>query len=570
VPSILERARARAGSLTSSLRAALPFSGAPQPAGARVPPPAWYSDQPPPPPSTVKFIPGYHDHTFSNFAAPLAFDGWTIDRIRNAVALHDQGIFLESNALMINIMRFAPVITALGQAIAPAVALPRRVLGGTRGLSRILAADVERQLCPRGGLLPSPYFPPTLWGSMAIELRMMGFTVLQHVEGDPDPITGVRPMYTRRWPSWAVNYYRYRRTFVAQTDAGPFDIVSGDGKFTLIADDEEPLYWGAVRQLGLEVFIDLMGDQAWGSFLNRYGNPKLWAEMPPNVGASSDVGDKMMLALATIRGPDGFGVLPNGAKLTWAQLAASQSQMFEANDKVRSARISGVLLGSDGTVSAGTGGVYQSPMFWGVRRDHIDRMLKAMVRGINMGHVAPFLSMNYEASISVASGWVPPVLDIPLPDPEGDARIKSYGERRAAFTTQIDADRKAGIDVTQEHVDQLAMRFEVDTVMLAARAANVQAIALAPTDVAKVVRVDEARASQGLGPIGDERGQLTIGQLDAYVPPAGAPGAAPDATLPDGRTVHVMPTGASEPAMTPPDDAGEGDATAGDTFEEDV
>lgn len=47
---------------------------------------------------------------------------------------------------------------------------------------------------------------------------------------------------------------------------------------------------------------------------------------------------------------------------------------------------------------------------------------------------------------------------------------------------------------------------------------------LAPTDVAKVVRVDEARTSQGLPPIGDDRGKLTITELDAQAsaPPEGA------------------------------------------------
>lgn len=563
----LDRARARAASLTASVRAALPFSGAPQPAPT-MPPQTWTSDQPRPPPDPTRFISGYHDHTFQNYAAPLAFDGWTVERIRAAVALHDQGIFIESSALMINCMRFGPVLTALGQAIAPAVALPRRVLGGTRGLSRILAADIERQLAPRAGLMPSPHFPPTLWGSIALDLEGMGFSVLQHAYGDEDPITGVRPLYTRRWPTWATSYIRQRRTFVANTDAGQLDIVSGDGKFTLIADDEEPLYWGAVRPLGLEVFAGVMGDQALGSYINRYGNPKLWAEMPPGVGAGSDVGDKMFAALATIRGPDGFGVLPNGAKLTWAQLSASQSTMFKDGDEKISSRISGIILGSNGTVTSGTGGVYQSPMFWGVRRDKIDRRIKATSRGVNMGHVAPQLAINYAASIASAAGWVDPVLDIPLPDPEADARIESYSKRRASFTAQIDADRKAGIDVTQEHVDQLAMRYEVDTVLLAARAANVQAIALAPIDVAKVVRVDEARASQGLGPIGDERGMLTLGQLDAYVMPAGAPGAPVDAPAEEDATTPAPVD--DEPALAPLDDAGEGDAPAGETFEEDV
>lgn len=41
---------------------------------------------------------------------------------------------------------------------------------------------------------------------------------------------------------------------------------------------------------------------------------------------------------------------------------------------------------------------------------------------------------------------------------------------------------------------------------------------LAPTDVAKVVKVDEARQSQGLEPIGDERGDMTINELDTPDP----------------------------------------------------
>lgn len=50
---------------------------------------------------------------------------------------------------------------------------------------------------------------------------------------------------------------------------------------------------------------------------------------------------------------------------------------------------------------------------------------------------------------------------------------------------------------------------------------------LAPTDIARVVRVDEARRSQGLPPIGDERGSLTIGEISV------APGDAPDGLAPD-------------------------------------
>lgn len=448
-------------------RANAPFAPGPQ-TPARTPPNAWLSDQPPPPPISAEFQPGYHDHTYRSWAAPVAFDGWTIDRIRNAISLHDQGLFLESSMLAVTLTRFGPVFTALSQAIAPVLALPRHVTGGTRGLSRLLAAEVEAQLAPRAGLLPSPYFPPTLWGSSAIDVRMMGFGVLQHVYGDPDPQYDVRPLYTRRWPTWATTYYPSRRTFLSLTDSGPVDIVSGDGKFTLLADDDEPHHQGAVRALGLEVLAGVLADQALASYVSRYGNPKLWGTMPEGVAVDSDEGRACFEAMGTIRGPDGFGLFPHGTEIDWAQLSASQATMFkDANEKVTT-RSAGILLGSDGTITSGTGGVYQSPSFMGVRADIIRRLIACVVRGINAGHVAPYLAINYVAAIAETRCWVEPVLSIPLPDPDADTRQKSLAERTKARHELIVAERSAGLEVTQDRVDQLSAELGLETIQLAA------------------------------------------------------------------------------------------------------
>lgn len=455
---------------TPATSLAAPFGPGPQPA-SNAPPIAWALDQPQPPPTPTTFRPGYHDHTYRAFSTPLGYDGWTVERIRAAIAMHDQGLFLESSLLKINVTRFGPVYTALSQAIAPVLALPRFIVGGTRGLGRLLAAELEAQLCPRGGLLPSPYFPETLWGAMAIELKMMGFVILQHAYGDPHPLTGVRALYTRWWPAWATTYYPSRRTFVANTDSGPVDVLN-DGKFTLIADTDEPHHGGAIRALALEVMAGVMADQAMSSYLDRYGNPKLWGTMPPGVAVDSPPGQRFFEALGTLLGPNGYGALPHGSKLDWAQLSASQNAMFKDSDEKISARCAGILLGSNGTVTQGTGGVYQSPSFMGVRRDLTDRTLKACVRGVNLGVCAPYLEINYAASIAEARGWVEPVLSIPLPDPDADARMKSYGERAEKRTAIVKAERDAGLDVTQERVDQLSAELGLQRILLVSMAAE--------------------------------------------------------------------------------------------------
>lgn len=446
-----------------------PYTGGPQPP-PDIPPPAPLVDQPRPPPTTFAFDQRYHGHTFQSFSAPVAFDGWTLKRARDAVSMHRLGYFLESSSLALVLLSFAPVLAATGQRLAPALALPRKVKCGTRGLSRILGAEVEKQLAPSAGLLPSPYFPPTLWGSTGFDLAFMGFSVWQHAYGEPDPDTGVRMCYTRRWPSWAVNYYRYRRQFVALTSEGPIDIVSGDGKWTIIADSEEPHFLGAIVALHEEVLAGIFDKRALSAYIDKYGNPKWIAEMPPATGVRTPEGDAAFDALATIRGPDGWGVVPNGMKVNIEGLVAGASTVIKDSLDSHWQYIAAVLLGSDGTMTRGTG-VYSAPIFAGVRRDLVDRDLRAQVRGANAGHIAPWLAFNYAASIEEAAGWIAPVLDIPLPDPDADARIKSYSERVKSFHDIIEKEAKY-FTVTQERVEQLAKSLEIDPPVLNLQAIN--------------------------------------------------------------------------------------------------
>lgn len=486
----------------------IPYTGTPQ-SPPDMPPVGLMTDQPRPPPSSFNFDPRYHGHAFQSFSAPVAFDGWTVKRARDAISMHRQGVFLESSSLSIVLLSFAPVLAATGQRLAPALALPRKIKCGTRGLSRILGAEVEKQIAPSSGLTPSPYFPPTLWGSTGFDLAFMGFSVWQHAYGEPDPDTGVRMCYTRRWPTWAIQYHRYRRQFIAMTSEGPIDIVSGDGKWTIVADSEEPHFLGAIVALHEEVLAGIFDKRALSSYIDRYGNPKWIAVMPPATGVRTPEGDALFDSLATLRGPDGFGVVPNGTTVKLEGLTAGASTVVKDALDSHWQYIAAVLLGSDGTMTRGTG-VYSAPIFAGVRRDLVDRDLRAEVRGANAGHIAPWLSFNFEASIREAKGWIPPVLDIPLPDPDADARIKSYSDRLKSFHDIIEKESKKFI-ITQERVEQLAKSLEIDAPTLNLKAGAI----LSPQSQEKVLRVDEARVAVGMDPVGDDRGDLFVGSLGA-------------------------------------------------------
>lgn len=539
------------GAAVARFSTAAPFSGASQ-SPANIPPSAYQTDQPIAPQGEPSFRAGYHDHTFSSSAAPMWFGGRTVDVARADIEMHDSGTsFLGSSILAIASTRFAPVFTALGVRCAPAIALPRQVDGGPRGLARLVRGEVEDQLCPRAGLLPSPCFPSTLWGAIAIDLALMGFAVLQHVYGPPDA-RGVRRIYTRRWPTWAVYYAAYRRTYVALTNEGPVDILN-DGKFTLIGKTDTPHLQGAIRALMMPVLDGVQVVQARAQWIDRFSDPKFIATLPPDIAARSDVGKALFAAIQTIRGPGGWGVVPNGTIVKAVGLEAKASACFKDALESDNGYIGAILTGIDANSNVG---VYKPKEFWGVLRSTVGDDLAAINRGINQGHVYPYTIFSYEEGIRAdreRGTWVDPVLSTPLPDPEKDARVKADNDRAAMLEDRIAKRREVGIVTTQDDADAMADALDTPRVVLAD--VKIKGQIYEWHVVQKQVAVDEVRERVGLpalpdgiGSVGrlaeerakglDKTGQTKITEGDA--PPGGEPGAPPS---PDGGTMPEPPAG---------------------------
>jgi hypothetical protein len=473
----------------------------------------WGQDQPPPPPTQFVYVPGYSDHVYQQFSAPLAFENWDLERIRAAVALHRLGNFIESAALMIAILSFAPVLAALQQAVAPIMSLPKHVHGGPRGLAKLVAAEVREQLLS-DDLMPSPYLPPTVWGTMAIYLRMMGFCVLQHIDGDPDPETGVRPRYTRIWEPWAVIRYRSPRKDVAITTEGTIEIKN-DGKFTMVETQQEGHLFGAIVALGEETIAGKLTQQQRLSWLDFFGKNKLVGTMPEKVAVDSEAGKAFLAAVTTIFGPDGHGVLPYGADLKMLAMSGEGAGAFKEALFDHIIHIYMVLTGSAGTIGSGSAtgaGPYQPQKggVWNVRHDLIALPVTAQARGINQGHIAPFCDENYADAIERAKRagvWQYPIYEVPLPAPDRDERIKSEIERQKAYTEQLKADREAGGIVDQERANRMAERFEVLPLVLAdaqPRAAEIYQYHIEN----KIVAPDEARERLRLEPLPDGAGSV--------------------------------------------------------------
>lgn len=491
----------------SSIVAAEPWSGDPQPP-ARTPEINWMQDQPAPPPGMYTFKAGYSDHTYQSFAAPLGFEQFSLDAIRSAVAAHRQGIFWQSSLLMIAILGFAPVQAALSQAIAPILDGTRqmRVNGGDRGLSRILAEEIREQLVPGDGLEPSRFLPPELWGTMAIYRRMMGFAVLQHVDGDPDSVLGYRPRFTRIWEPWAINAYRSPRKLIAQTVEGSVDITN-DGKFTVVGDTDEPwLFDAAITCLGEEALGGKITQEARNNWIEFFGQPKLYATLPEKIGTEGAAGNAFFAALEQIYGPSGRGIVPFGTKIEEVSIGGEGTNAFKDALLDQIIHIFMVLTGSAGTIGSGgpTGAGPYTPQkggFWNVRGDLVARPVLDMTRAVNRGHVKPYCDQNYGQAIVEAKArgqWKGyPCIEIPLPDPERDERIASVIEREKARVEIIRERRSVGIVVEQEDSDKIADALELPHVTLGEARGEIT-----DKDIeAKNFSPDEVRAAKGYGPL---------------------------------------------------------------------
>jgi hypothetical protein len=175
-----------------------------------------------------------------------------------------------------------------------------------------------------------------------------------------------------------------------------------------------------------------------------------------------------------------------------------------------------IYLGTDGTLGAqgGAPGVDITALF-GVATTKVQGDFQCIERALLTGLIEPWCALNFGDST------LAPTRRYLLPDPDEDARRASVGTRRSAFFADIKASRDNGFEITQAYVEATAKAYDVDAPLLPKQSAKAPTIMLAPTDIARVVTVNEARASAGVGQLlledgtPDPDGKLTVEQFAA-------------------------------------------------------
>lgn len=450
---------------------------------------------------------------------------WDLASIRAARDCQLRGEFQRAVALAAALRTDAAAFSAYHNRIAPHAALATRLVAapGARGLptrNRAASSVIVARTTLQG-----------LVGTMANHGIAIGYNE-QEASRDGSRID----FRLTEWPLEHVQWNSSLQQLETSVDFGGQrePIVHGNGRWTVFRKFEvEP--W---RQEACILPAALMwaghatAMKDWAAATTAHGQSKIVGELPEGWTLRDDAGNLTSEAAAflemlqdLVSGEVGAGVKPHGSNVAFVANGSNAWQVFKELATDIEKAFARIYLGTDAIMGSvgGAPGVDIAQLF-GVATTKVQGDCTALEEGLRVGVYEPWTAINEGDSRNA------PRLVYDLPDPDEQQQATNYDARLSALLARVKDLKEGGYVVEQPEVDSLARYYKVDAPQLAPIANRAVPLTLAPTDLAKVVRVDEARASQGLAPIGDTRGQKTLLELEA-APATAAPVDAPAAPV---------------------------------------
>ena len=376
--------------------------------------------------------------------------------------------------------------------------------------------------------------------------QMLGVGLGQLV-WDEDPDTGRWTMRLETWsPRWlAWDSVRHTWTIDAieggaplgSAPTGRYDITPGDGQWILYTPHgpSRPWVWGAYRALSRWALLKDYARNDWGFYSERLGQGVWVVESDPTKGGMSTGTEAQRKELAGdlqgIGRNTGIALQP-GQTLRLVESVARTQENFKAQIDAADNGYAIALLGQNLSTQAGSGGSIGSATLHGKVAHGRTRMDgKTLPTCLRSQAVVHWAEINYgEAALAPSPWWdTSPVDDdkaraatkmaVAQADAVGvGSGVRTVDEIRAERGLPPRAGSAAsspapGLPIASEPEREREPEPDSDAVTRPTappQSAPREPIELAPTDLAAVVRVDEARASHGLPAWGDADGELSV------------------------------------------------------------
>ena len=470
---------------------------------------------------------------------------WSIEKIRAARDAQMRGDFAQPVRLAEAMRTDDALYTAYHNRIAPqsAVATKLVAVGGARGEAVCRKAQASC-FVSRGTLVG-------LAGTLANHAIAIGYIVRE----PNDDGTRVDLRLTE-WPLEFVRWNPTTEQLETQTKHGGahVPIVHGDG-YWVVFKKTDVLPW--TQEAALLPASMIWGAHAyaladWAGASKSHGLAKIVGELPEGVSLQEKLSDGSIKLNAeadaflrmiqdVVSGEAQAAVRPAGSKLDVLANTSTMYQIFSELITDRKKAAAFVYLGTDASLGAAGGapGVDVSALF-GISSTKLQGDFDALEQGLNTGFYPVWTAIN------CGDSRYSPRLEFQIPDPDAKAKSEESAAKRTRLANAIKEMKDTGMIVDQDTVNLLAKELGVSPApLLASGDTKAVPIQLAPTDIAKIVRVGPALRSIGLEPFGDDRDGMTITELDeaskakAAAAQAGAPVTAAATAVPWDEAVKL-------------------------------
>lgn len=462
----------------------------------------------------------------SEFVGSLAVDAplrqapigdWTLEAIRAARDDQMRGKFKRAVRLAEATRTDDAVFVARNNRLAPIISIESEIkpASGKRG-----------EVCAKAAaccVFASKLMLQGVLGTLADHgIAIMKITRIPNAEG-----TRV-DFHLSEWPLEHVWWNSSKECLETSVRNAPHtQITHGDGTW-IVVQRFEVLPWtqdACLLPIALIWAGHAYGLADWAGGSKAHGQSKVTATLPGNVSIEDrdengtiSLSPEARTTLQTLHdmvsGEAGAGLFMHGTELDFISNGSNAWQVFTELVLNREKAAARVYQGTDATMGSqgGAPGVDISFLF-GVASTKVQGDLEAVCQAMNTGAYQPWAAMNYGDSRYA------PELSFKVPDPDASRKSEEESKKQTALMTILESYKKNGIQITQAVVNMLAKALAISpelTPQLASGDTKAVPIELAPTDVAKIVRVGPALRSLGLELFGDERDGMTITELDAF------------------------------------------------------
>lgn len=434
---------------------------------------------------------------------------WPLENVRSARDAQLKGDFAKPAQLATAMLLDDAIFTAYFGRIAPVSSLGTYLEPGPQGKSVAEAAD------------EAIHIPQEVLASIDGVMAMHGvaFGINDHEVSDDGTVVKFRH---REWPIEFVKWDDTRQIYTTKdADGNEIDITHGDGRWVIYRKFERDAHKreACILPSALIFICHLDAIRSWAAASDSHGQAKMVGKLPEGVpmqdGSETTLSPEGSAFLDTLvslaSGTAGAGIVPFGAEVDFLANGSNAWQVFDTLANNREKAAARVWQGNDGVLGSqgGAPGVDIEALF-GVALTKVEGDVTAIENALYSGVYAPWTAMHYGDSKKA------PRLKFLIPDADAEKQRAEKREAREAMFADIKAYRESGFELTQETVDEIAADYGLTPPTLADVGATAPSVVLSPTDVAKVTLVREARAANGLPPLGDERDDMTIEELTAF------------------------------------------------------